>query len=1611
MFLKILIFLTHLDPTSTINVTDYGSLDPFRVKNHGIFPTTHPSRNFSFEIFSQKIINIIRFKKCYGNDLWRRHYQKLFKKNTLFGNLEIPQKFEGKVFFTPPRTIPPASSPRCGDAATEKPYFLANQSISRVSDTRFERITERASPKNRNSLPKRLRRPTMAQNVGNYLPFDLRTCLTSTHKPSHKFLLDDQTHFSRRASSFSRSMHPFSIKISLNDFPRPMPQAHNNIWTQLKRLYHNVIFEFHRIIENGRDEYFLGRNQLFGPGYSSDNAGDGPRRPQNIKLCSLLTSRPPSSTITSSKTLKNSKSSKPRATLTGLSRCGTLKLSISVKGKDEPSILAHNIYLAASSLPRKQQREFIIANLRSSAIPSLTVARHLTKRHYYDTQLNGFCSVLALEQTCRRAINPLIDIPPCLDISNPDQRSQLVTFLKVVEKHIHPMSSPFENILQQLENTSLSSLPKESWIDLQWIHSSNLGFTFSCWAEISSDPGYMHIVSSTCQPSEFHGYTFEELLLIAINPVAFHDEHYYLMNKLSEEAIDEALWNLANEIIDYFNQNPPNTSDSPTSDSPTIVVVDEPEPAIVEPANQIVCQPSSDQSIPSQCEHAQPALTIPISNDQRLLDIPFNNIGILLSTTDSYSFIPEKMVKKTRRIFNQRMRAITQNPQDPILWKKFILLPSILFTPHNAGKKKVLRSRLQILEDDDWDSLTLQHLLSRRQRHQISSIDFLKIRDKRVQSLAKAGEMSSIMQLITRDMSSITVDENAIQRLRDKHPPRQSSKEDDSILESISAYTNDEAVHQFNITPDRVRNFILNRSLLKRPGIDKLRYDHLRALIGHGGQHNPDEEEFADLLASIIGLLLHTSAPPEIYEYLRDNEIIALPKANGDIRPIGMGSVLRKLCSLVLLSDTHGKEDDAKCFNDSHFGDLQYGMHSKGGERIIHASRLALEKSPSRDFFAMDASNAFNSVSRVKGLLEVYRNRPNLFPFIHKLYAQNSVGWIADDDNNIDQVLSQEGFHQGDVLGSWLFCMALHPFLLGLKNILGEHGFVKFFIDDGQISANFERMCLAVDYIQKFGPAYGFIIKPSKGVYLLGKCGSQQLAQQRKQQLIDQFGLSPNVIRIHPDDCSQDSSTEYGAAVLGSFIGTSEYIAMQFNSKLSSLQAEANAIKSVHSNQIQFLLLRWCFAQKIIYWQRTIPPNIINTHFVPAYSNQKKEILCSILNKEDLDADHWNIACLPIAQSGLGLFHSEDVSHAAYTASLFECNELDNLCNFNAKKDRKYPMIQAFHDSLEHIQSKTTQDFNLETIRKLADTISTKQSLQHLISEFSKDSIRDNITENISDPRRVAWIESLRDSDAGKWLEIPPKSPKHSFSNKQFEVALCLRLFLPQNTICPGTKCNCSSKSGNTLDLNGIHLCTGCNKSGTRINTHNRIRDHVGDLLSYCGFSNKVEERDVFRGDDPDNGTRPDISVLNIPLGSEAKTHLLDIRLTSPVPDTRTITMSQATQHGRAGKTAFKQKCSKYAGPAASNDLGFLPIVFEITGQMHPESKKLFEVAIKHAAENRNIPYSTLWHYWTSALMVALQRNLADGIIKRCLDIYGAKLHTNRIPDVVVRDFQHMKAL
>ena len=72
-------------------------------------------------------------------------------------------------------------------------------------------------------------------------------------------------------------------------------------------------------------------------------------------------------------------------------------------------------------------------------------------------------------------------------------------------------------------------------------------------------------------------------------------------------------------------------------------------------------------------------------------------------------------------------------------------------------------------------------------------------------------------------------------------------------------------------------------------------------------------------------------------------------------------------------------------------------------------------------------------------------------------------------------------------------------------------------------------------------------------------------------------------------------------------------IANRLEKKLAELKKKADAITTVGSLQIRYLLLRWCFSQKIIHLQRTIPPYLIGTYLEPGFTELKKLILNSIL--------------------------------------------------------------------------------------------------------------------------------------------------------------------------------------------------------------------------------------------------------------------------------------------------------------------------------------------------------------------------------------------------------------
>jgi hypothetical protein len=116
----------------------------------------------------------------------------------------------------------------------------------------------------------------------------------------------------------------------------------------------------------------------------------------------------------------------------------------------------------------------------------------------------------------------------------------------------------------------------------------------------------------------------------------------------------------------------------------------------------------------------------------------------------------------------------------------------------------------------------------------------------------------------------------------------------------------------------------------------------------------------------------------------------------------------------------------------------------------------------------------------------------------------------------------------------------------------------------------------------------------------MGKCGSPGEAIQRKSQL-EQLGLRSDIIKIHPDDmlhtnADADADREYrqtfGAKVLGSFVGCTEYRQAGVNNYICELQRVAGELLKYPDLQGRWLLFSRCFIHKPVYVFRTVPPEI-----------------------------------------------------------------------------------------------------------------------------------------------------------------------------------------------------------------------------------------------------------------------------------------------------------------------------------------------------------------------------------------------------------------------------------
>jgi len=586
------------------------------------------------------------------------------------------------------------------------------------------------------------------------------------------------------------------------------------------------------------------------------------------------------------------------------------------------------------------------------------------------------------------------------------------------------------------------------------------------------------------------------------------------------------------------------------------------------------------------------------------------------------------------------------------------------------------------------------------------------------------------------------------------------------------------------------------------------------------------------------------------------------------------------------------------------------------------------------------------------------------------------------------------------------------PFDIGLKEVLGESNLLASFIDDKNIQARFEDMLPAIDYILAEGPRYGYHLKKNKGAYLLGRCGSFEVARARKEHLIS-LGFFPDIIHIHPDDVPAElfdaANLEYGVKMVGTWIGSSEYIKSNLENKLQELNNEKNHIINFPDPQIRNLMFRWCFTQKINYLQRTISPDIL-ADFVSQFELQKKDILCSLLKhkytRDSLPDDIWQRARLHINDGGLGYRFAEDVTWSAYAASVFECSSLlDKIYpGFSVeleaahlhRESQSIGVINDFAACLRFLTESTGVEHSADYIRFIWSNRNAEFSdfeAQHdktIQSCIGKALRRTRVDQHKAvliskgDTNDLAWFVSCQGSYPGRWLEMSPKTEHSMMTPREFECQLFYRLRLPNPFIIEGTRCSC--KESPKIDVQGVHITTGCGKDGYRHRTHDNVARTIESMARICGIRTQIEEQKCFQEAFPDSMRRPDLSFTNAP--KRHRKVVADLMVTGPV-GTQVLSTTMALKEYRAADKAYADKCRSYKEPASANNLEFVALIFESTGKIHPETVKFVNDILEHHADGDSVRLGRLKRFWYTAISFSLQKHLAQSLLNRALKING----------------------
>ena len=431
-----------------------------------------------------------------------------------------------------------------------------------------------------------------------------------------------------------------------------------------------------------------------------------------------------------------------------------------------------------------------------------------------------------------------------------------------------------------------------------------------------------------------------------------------------------------------------------------------------------------------------------------------------------------------------------------------------------------------------------------------------------------------------------------------------------------------EPIPSTSVTEEEVLQAIRSFPNGSASGPDGLRPQHLKDMTGFSAETGG--RTLLRALTSLLNLIVDGKTPTSVHPFFFGATLVALEKKDGGVRPIAVGSSLRRLAAKII---TFRVKDHLGALLAPH--QLGFGI-PRGGEAAVHTARHYIDNlQPDHLVLKLDFRNAFNCICRDKMLDAVKDLAPELLPFVQSAYCELSFLFWGDK-----LLQSAEGVQQGDPLGPLLFCLTIHQLTCQLNSEL-----CIFYLDDGTPGGRTEDVLRDLQLVQRVGRELGLSLNEGKSEVI----GT------------DPTSLEP-LLAVVPD--LQVTKPEH-ASLLGSPLGDLESVSEAIRDKTKSLQIMGDRLQYLHAHDAILLLRRSFAIPKLLYTLRTSPCFL--SPKLKVYDDLLKAITSKITNIQFQENDPaWTQATLPVKFGGLGIRSAVQLAPSAFLASAAGSSALVN---------------------------------------------------------------------------------------------------------------------------------------------------------------------------------------------------------------------------------------------------------------------------------------------------------------------------------------------------------------